>query len=785
MRKTRAAGLVVLLLVFLYAGLSHISFDVDVLRLLPTNLRAVRGLSLFLQHFSLPNELIVTVTAGRAEEAENATQAIAAALRARKTIVRQVVTEPPWEKNPVQLSEFVAWLVLNESPAEIDALLRRMAPDQAARTAQETLEKLSETISPQELALLSYDPFGLTLPLTTGDFFSQTTQSEFSSADGKFRVFYVEGARQFRTYRDNISWIREIRATISQTPLPPGVKIGLTGEPAFVADISGSMQFDMCSSGFVTITLIGIIFWLCYHRSRPLHDLMAMLILIFLVSLAFAGLFLPQLTVIGVGFASIMIGLSVDYGYFVYQRSLSQHSSVRVLQKDCLRNILWTSGTTAAAFFALNLSSLPGLSQLGNLVGIGVIVGAAVMLGIFAQIAARYPKADERGRWGTRLFASPSFVRAGIWATLALVGIAAAGLIWKGPPQADFSARTLRPRKSGAYDAMDQLTARLTNDSEFVSLIVTGGNDEAVRQRLDWADSRLRLAKTQGLATSYRSPLPLWPSTKNQEANLPRLRALTQELPRLQQVVMANGFTEESLGLTRSVFQQFAQWGARKPPIWPDNPASTWILRRVASHRGGQVAAMGLVHPAPGKQQALATLLQGEGAYLASWGLLGDELLHEIPKEFLQTIVGLISLVLLILAIAFRSARDVGLFIAITALVLATLAGVMSLLGMTWNFFNLAAILLLLGTGTDYSILLLLELRRNGGDATAARAILGQVIVLCAASASAGFGSITWANNRGLASLGLTCALGLVIDALISIFLLPEARGWLVNRRRA
>ncbi|MGH8093662.1 MAG: MMPL family transporter [Chthoniobacterales bacterium] len=266
---------------------------------------------------------------------------------------------------------------------------------------------------------------------------------------------------------------------------------------------------------------------------------------------------------------------------------------------------------------------------------------------------------------------------------------------------------------------------------------------------------------------------------ENQNRNLPRLRSLAKELPRLQRVVLANGFTEESLCLTKAVFQQLAQWGDRTPPIWPDNPASRWILRRVASHGGDQVAALELAHPAAGKEQALAALLDGEGVYLASWGLLGDELLREIPREFLQTIIGLVSLVLLILAIAFRSLRDVALFAGITALVLATLAGVMSLCGMTWNFFNLAAILLLLGTGTDYSILLLLELRRNGGDPTAARAVLGQVIVLCAASASAGFGSISWANNRGLASLGLTCALGLVIDALISIFLLPEARRWL------
>jgi len=93
---------------------------------------------------------------------------------------------------------------------------------------------------------------------------------------------------------------------------------------------------------------------------------------------------------------------------------------------------------------------------------------------------------------------------------------------------------------------------------------------------------------------------------------------------------------------------------------------------------------------------------------------------------------------------------------------------------MKWGFFNLAAVLLLLGTGTDYSILLLLALRRNGGDAPRARRDLGLVIFLCCTSAAAGFGSLAWAGNAGLATLGKTCALGLLIDGVISLFLLPK-----------
>jgi len=129
--------------------------------------------------------------------------------------------------------------------------------------------------------------------------------------------------------------------------------------------------------------------------------------------------------------------------------------------------------------------------------------------------------------------------------------------------------------------------------------------------------------------------------------------------------------------------------------------------------------------------------------------------------------------ILLILAIGLRNIKAVAVFAVTTVLVLIMLAGAMSLFGMTWGFFNMAAVLLLLGTGTDYTILLLLALNRNGGDPSLARKELGLVVFLCCTSAAAGFGCLSWANNAGLAALGKTCALGLLINGLVSLFLVP------------
>ena len=783
--RLRWIGIAVALLAFTGVGVSHISFNVDILKLLPTRLPQVKGLSLFLKHFAQPNELIVTIEAATPEAAEAAADALAAAFAKRTDLVQRAVSRAPWEKNPADLSELLAFLVINQPPEKVRALVASLSPENADTTLQASLEKLGESLSPQEIALLSYDPYNLADVLSdTGFLSSGVQQSEFSSADGSYRVVYVISAHDFRNYKAAIAWVKQITQLARSTVPDPSIHLGFTGEPAFMADISGSMEWDMTSSGFATLVVIASIFWLCYRRARPLIDLQAMLVLIFTLTLAAAGLFLSQLTVIGVGCAAIMIGLSVDYGYFVYQRSLNHRGTVGELQRQCVQNIVWTSGTTAAVFFALNFSSLPGLSQLGNLVGIGVVIGAVVMLTVYTRLTMRFHRREEARPPSVveRLFATPGFWRKGAIATAALVVGLLLSLLVNGLPPPDFSARTLRPRISEAYTALDRLYARLTDDRDMLSLVVAGKDEAQVLKRLRTAEASLSAAEARGDVKSFRTALPLWPAPMNQRANLPLLVPLASEIPRLHERAVAAGFKEEALVLDEAMFRQWAAWADSPTPIWPNNDTSRWIFRHVASREGDQSLALGMVTPVPGHEDALTAAVQNDGIWLVSWNQLGRELRHVIPREFGHVIIALSAIVILLLVIAFRNVRAVGLFVVTTALVLACLAGAMSLLGMSWNFFNLAALLLLLGTGTDYSILLLLALKRNGGDAPAAQRELGLVICLCAFSASAGFGTISWANHIGLASLGQTCALGLVIDALISLFLLPRA--WTFLHRR-
>ncbi len=780
-------AVVVGLLVFVAAGLSRISFNVEILKLLPVNLRQVQGLSLLLKEFVADNELIITVEAPDAQTAEADADEIAARLSGTPGLVKRAYARPPWEKDPAQLSELLAFLALNQPPDKVRALVDRLSPENAPRTLHDTLDKLSESVAPQEIGLLSYDPYDIGGSAVGSLMGGGDEQTKFASADGTFHVVFVEAPGRLANYNAAIAWVESIKQATAQWQGRDGCRLGFTGSPAIEASIAGSMQSDMQGSAVVTLVIIAFIFWFCYRRFRPLLALQGMLVLVFGLTLAIAGMFLSQLTVIGVGSSAIMIGLSVDYGYFIYQRAQHFSGTLRELQRQCLRYIVWTAGTTGAAFFALNVSSLPGLSQLGNLVGVGVVVGAVVMLTVYAPLVLRWAQreGDRPASFVERAVLSARFQRAGAWITAGVVAALIGGLLWKGLPASDFSERPLRPRHSDAYDALDHMAARLSDQVDPLNLLVEGDSVDAVLARLRAAETQLAAAQAHGDVLAFRSALPLWPDAARQRENLPLLAGLASQAPRLRQAVSDAGFKDEAFTLTDNLLRQWASWARETPPIWPRNDASRWLLQRVAHEDNGRWYAMGFVQPAPDRETALSNAVGGEGIYLTGWKLLSLELRSAIPKEFERAIIGIAVVVLGLLIFAFRDVRSTGIFVAATLLVFACLLGAMSLLGLTWNFFNLAALLLLLGTGTDYSILLLLALRRNGGDVQGARRELFVVICLCACSASAGFGSISWANHLGLASLGQTCALGLLLDAAISVFLIPPTWAWLHRRKTA
>jgi lauroyl/myristoyl acyltransferase len=196
-----------------------------------------------------------------------------------------------------------------------------------------------------------------------------------------------------------------------------------------------------------------------------------------------------------------------------------------------------------------------------------------------------------------------------------------------------------------------------------------------------------------------------------------------------------------------------------------------------------------LIYPATNRVEAaaltgLSTRLAENRALLSGWELLGSTTLKRVQAKMWQLVTPMVLLVLASLWFAFRRPTEILLGAAVLLLSGLCLLATMAVAGWSWNLMNLMALPLMLGAGVDYTIFIQLALRRHGGDLGLVRRSVGRALMLCGATAMAGFGSLGFSSNPGMASLGRVCAVGIGANMIISVFLLPAWWVWLSPKSR-
>lgn len=784
-----------LLLIPLALGLARLRFNVEVLDLLPGDVPSVAGVKLYQQKFSNARELIVTVRAPDRELATSAAQAIAEKLRADTNRIAEVIWQPPWLEHPGQTAELIAHLWFNQPPQEFAALAARLAGTNLPAVLAATREELATTMSPQEIARLSYDPFGLTrLPESVAGAAQGFGQGDemFASPDGRFRILFVKSRNDLTGYRECSEWLAAVSAAATSA-VAIDVSLGFTGRPAFVAEISASMEHDIQFSVLGTAVIIAILFWLAHRRWKPMLWLLTLLALILGSTLALGGLLFGTINIVSMGFAAILLGLAVDYAVVHYQEALAQPDlTVPQIRRAIAPSIFWAAVTTITAFIVLNFGGLPGLAQLGSLVAIGVTLSAFVM--IFAFLPPLFPERMNPGSGGILPASSLSELAetrrqnagapgttnsAVVLGLTALVIVGCVAVLFRGLPQLDASSKALQPRNSPAYAAVEQIKEHLNQKREPLWLILAGRNESEVARRLDKVLPALESAVSNATLASFTLPAELWPRPEHQAANRPVAAELVAQRAAFSTTALAGGFSEDALGLTHSLLDTWQRAVASTNVFWPTNPLCSWILDKLTVREATNFYVVGfLFPPTNGVNRAalrdLEAQLPRDDVWLAGWELLGGAMLDVVKQNLWKLVLPLVVLVLLSLWLAFRRATEVLLSLGVLLLSGLILLTVMRAVGWSWNLLNLMALPLILGTGVDYSLFMLLALRRHGGDPGVAHRSVGRALLLCGGTAIAGFGMLGLSSNAGMAGLGQVCAVGIAANMLLAIYLLPR-----------
>ena len=151
-----------LLLVAVAPGSGALRFDVDVLNLLPPDEPTVQGLKLYQQHFANARELVITLRAPDAEQAERLAGAAGGPLAAGDQPRGRASpgSRPGWRTRR-RWPNCSACLWLNQPPEDFAALTNRLAPDRLKPLLAQTKEVLATSMSPMDMARRAFDPFDL------------------------------------------------------------------------------------------------------------------------------------------------------------------------------------------------------------------------------------------------------------------------------------------------------------------------------------------------------------------------------------------------------------------------------------------------------------------------------------------------------------------------------------------------------------------------------------------------------------------------------------------------
>lgn len=771
-------------------GISRLSYDVDILDLLPRHLPGVEGTLLMRDLYERPDQLIVTIEAADAELAATAAEQLEAALMSESDLVRRVQSRPAWESHPEQFSSLAAYALLNAPPERLNKLRESLSPAKIKATLDAKMEKLATGLDTAEVMLGANDPLGLVDAAKAGidpSLMTQAGGNEFSSADGAFRVLYVDASHPVKSYRACSDWVAQIKDRVGKWRAAHAEQsatvVSYTGTPAFQAEIGTGMEGDMSQSISGITFVVGFLFWLLHRSVRPLLLIMLSLIVAGLLTLGVAGLMFGSLNVMSMGFAAILMGMIEDFGVVGLHESLNHPTlSYAQIHRRVFPSVFWSAFTSALVFAALGLSVMPGIAQMGILTAIGILIGAAVMLYGFLPIAMRW-KHSTRGISHTASSSSRFSQRAPAISAAVLLIFSIAVLAVRGVPGTNPGSNVLRPEHCESFDALARFQERIKpvdQSSGWLPLVLNGPSAAELRQAVDHVQPLLEKAKREGSIKSYFLPGALVPDAAAQTANRASMAALLHDRDRVFAATTEAGFNDDALHLSRAVFDAWQAWlAADASPRWPDPVLLEGMLGKVLHVSPQSCTAGGFVmfpsDIALADAPLVASLGKISGVHPAGWEFLTAQLKPLIHSEVLRVCVPAAIVLFVLLFFVFRNPREILIVLgSLTFSGLLLLAG-MSLLGIRWNFVNIGIVPLCLGLGLDFNIHMIYSLRRLAQENESEARGLGKALAYCGLSTGLGFGALAMSGNVGLITFGQCSMIGVLATLYVAAFVVPWA----------
>ncbi|HEY0284715.1 MAG TPA: MMPL family transporter [Vicinamibacterales bacterium] len=771
-------------------GARQLSFETDVLTLLPRNGRVIPAFRSFLSTFGSLDQLYVVFTAPDGYPISDYGDRIDAwidHLRAAPEIDRV-------DTGTADESRNIGWLadrqLLLLDAGMLDEALDRLRPkglSAAVASRRELLTLPSSNVSD----LVRHDPAGL-FELTRkalGGGAPNGMEGGYVTPDGSSRLviaypkrppYDAEFSRALDArLRSMTAQQNEASTNSDAADTRPALQVELAGGHRIAVETEAFIRRESIVNTFGSLALILPLLFFVFRSTwlvivGPLPSALSLIVVLGIFG--FTG---ATLSAAATGSAAMLFGLGVDGVVLLYvshrlalARGLDTAAAIQAIAEPS-KSMLLGMWTTAATFYGLMFVDFPSLQELGRLVGHSMVVCGLATLFLVPATLPRRSRPAQRAlvlpRLATWIARHRTAIIGGSIAVTVLFGIAATRI------RVNPTLERLRSvTDAAALEARIGSTFGLPGD---VSVIVMHGRD--LEHLLTTNETLIARLARDTPAVRVEAAARLLPSGATQTRRAQRIDAsgITATGVRASLVEAA-----ATAGFQRSAFDGFAE---RVPRLLDSRLRLTYedyvshgfrdLIGRFISHREGEWMLATYVFPrTPEELTAIQTVVDAvdPAQTLTGLPLVNRELSRRFLPQFLKGLAIGTIMVIASLVLVFRDWRLCALALLPTFAGLVWTAGVLALAGVELDLFAVFAVVTFVGIGVDYGIHMVHRYRERRDPAQAV-AELAPVILAAAAITLFGYGTLITSSYPPLQSIGLVSAISVCALALASVILLP------------
>ncbi len=575
--------------------------------------------------------------------------------------------------------------------------------------------------------------------------------------------------------------VRRIVDSVQPTRFAPDMEVYYGGNVKNRIDELEAISRDVLGTAGVGVTGVFLLLVVFYRRLViPL-----LLSVTLLASLAWTFgltyLLVGQLNTITAFLFVVLFGMGIDVGVHGASRYLESRQAGLDAEGAMHRMVCQTgaaqataAATTAAAFFILMLLEFRGFSELGLIVGIGLIFSWFAMVVMLPALFVATEKLKLM-----RVKEVPGKLLTGESQPLlgadVIVGAAAVTTLVMGylftqvTFQYDFTNLRIITEEREQYA---RVTTGVFTRSESPAIVITDTPDE-VQEVVDAVREIMRTDTLSSTVESVRSLLSVVPL--QQEAKIERIKGL-RTLVEEEALDVVEGEDK------RRVEKLMESLEVEEPFTWEDFPLKD---RGQFQNKQGQPGNFVLIYPgvalrdgrnAMAFRDDIGTIVTSSGKtfHAGSSNLIVADMLSMIEREGPIAAILALSMVFTILFLDFRSVKS-ALFV-MTPVVVGVLwmGGLMKVVGMQLNFFNVVVFPSIIGIGDDAGVHMYHRYREEGRRSLPfVMRRTGLAVFLTTITTIVGYSGLVGAHHPGLQSIGYLAIIGLGTTLVTAFFVLP------------